>query len=207
MHKHITQPALTAGDAITKAANALTQAIKGKQDWLGDQQAQDLQYLSELTKAVASSYSQKQASATHPKPKTTSNTAVSSSRVPKPEVSSPRVDIPSQRVEQEQVVEFPNQSEQIVDSPQEQIVESPPQLIVESKPPKRSFAQEKKRGLLKELKHLEPENNQVDEAPPANRTRSRTRQSSSASNMARALCAAAVVTGGTLAPQVVAARQ
>ena len=95
----------------------------------------------------------------------------------------------------------------IVDSPQEQIVESPPQLIVESKSLKHSFAQEKKRGLLKELKHLEPENNQVDEAPPASRTRSRTRQSSSASNMARALCAAAVVTGGTLAPQVVAARQ
>ncbi len=207
MHKHITQPALTAGDAITKAANALKQAIKGKQDWLGDQQAHDLQYLSDLTKAVAASYSQKQSSATHSKPPTTSNTAVSSPRVPKSEVSSPRVATPSQRVEQEQVVEFPSGPEQVVEYPSEQIVESPPELIVESKPQKRSFAQEKRRGLLKELKHLEPSNSQVDEAPPASRTRSRTRQSSSASNIARALCAAAVVTGGTLAPQVVAARQ
>ena len=89
--------------------------------------------------------------------------------------------------------------------PSEQIVESPPRLIVGSG--KRSFAKEKQRGLLKELKNLQPENIQVDEAPPATRTRSRTRSASSVSAVAKAFCTAADVAGGAIAPQAAAARQ
>ena len=37
MHKHITQPALTVGDAISKAAHDLISALKGKHNDLGKQ--------------------------------------------------------------------------------------------------------------------------------------------------------------------------
>ena len=60
MHKHITQPALTEGDAIAKAAHDLTAAIKGRQNWLGDEQKHDLQQLSNIFNEIATTKRQPQ---------------------------------------------------------------------------------------------------------------------------------------------------
>ena len=45
MHKHITQPAITAGNVISKAAHDLISALKGKRNDIGEQQQHDLQCL------------------------------------------------------------------------------------------------------------------------------------------------------------------
>ena len=57
MHRHITQPALTEGDTIAKAANDLATALKGKNNWLEDEQKHDLQCLSKIFSKVAATKS------------------------------------------------------------------------------------------------------------------------------------------------------
>ncbi|KAL7529278.1 hypothetical protein ACHAWF_002917, partial [Thalassiosira exigua] len=55
MHRWITQPALTAGDAISRAAHDLIKALKSKPNWLNDGQAHDLQKLGNILSDVATS--------------------------------------------------------------------------------------------------------------------------------------------------------
>ena len=46
IHKHITQPAFTPENVVTKAAHNLTSALKGRNNALGDKQKHDLEKLS-----------------------------------------------------------------------------------------------------------------------------------------------------------------
>ena len=144
-------------DAIAKSARDLAQALRGKPNWLGNEQAHDLHQLGNIFNDAA----KKAATSSQPiiQDETDPARRVPSPRVPMQASTSQRVDLSSPQAEPEQHQE----PEQIVEFPSEQIVESPPRLIVDSV--KRSFAKEKQRGLLKELKNLQPENIQVDEAP------------------------------------------
>lgn len=53
MHRHLTQPALTPGDVINKAAHDLIQVLKGKHNWAGQEQKQDLKTLSEVFRSMS----------------------------------------------------------------------------------------------------------------------------------------------------------
>ena len=55
MHRWITQPAFTAGDALSRAAHDLIKALKGKPNWLNDGQAHDLTKLGSILSDVATS--------------------------------------------------------------------------------------------------------------------------------------------------------
>ncbi len=81
LHKHITQPALTDGNAITKAARDLSLALRGKRNILGDKQEYNLNQLSTLLQEVADiSNSQVTDEESHP------DMRVSAPRVPSPRV-------------------------------------------------------------------------------------------------------------------------
>ncbi len=84
LHKHITRPALTEADAIVKAAGDLRAALKGKQNWVGDKQVQDLRKLSSVFTDIA------EPPETEPRISTRHPEALAP-RVPTPRVLSPRV--------------------------------------------------------------------------------------------------------------------
>ncbi|KAL7525184.1 hypothetical protein ACHAXR_004198, partial [Thalassiosira sp. AJA248-18] len=191
MHKHITQPALTQGDVVSKAAHDLIEALKGKNNWLGQEQERDLKQLSSIFKEVATakqnSPQQVKVVDAHPE-----------SRVPSPRVPTSRV-----QAEDDATTRQPTEAaaqEQVVASIPEGLMASIPEgLIVES------AANGLPKRLQRELKGLDS-NGDHDDSPPASGTRSKTRSSNSMTAMARALCTAAVIANCCVTPHQASAR-
>ena len=177
MHKYVTQPALTPGDVMSKAAHDLIKALRGKKNWLGDKQQYDLKKLSNIFKDVAT-----KTRLTSPSPAETKTTPSKQQeeRHTQPRVPSPRV-------------------RSIMPQPEAPAIGAS-ELIVES------GANGLPKRLQRELQALECEADHID-LPPAARTRSKTRSATSFSNMARAMCTVAAFAGCCVSPQQVSARQ
>jgi len=181
MHKHITQPALTQGNVVSKAAHDLIKALQGKQNWLGDEQKHDLKQLSAIFQDVAQ--------------RTTPDAPDETKPLPTPRVQPPRVVMkrPAE-LQLDSRVHLPRVEVQETE-PEEP--EEAPQLIVES-------GQNMPKRLQREIHALRADQDHADE-PPARCTRSRMRKASSVSSMARAMCIAAAVANCCIVPKQTAA--